>query len=163
MKTPVFARLIFAVLCLGAAGVMSSCTSAIEQRIVRNPQLYEKLSVSDQGLVTHGEIREGMTKDAVYLALGRADYVAEGRERGAGIERWTYMGSQPVHTSSIGMGWGTGGYYGGGRLGYGYGRIWDPYWGGYGAYGPGIDYVPYPAAIVEFRNNRVTKFLREPR
>lgn len=163
MKMPSFVRLLVAVLGLGGAGVLSSCTAPIERRIVANPQLYEKLSGSDRSLVSQGQIREGMTKEAVFLALGRADFVAEGRERGTRIERWTYMDSRPVQTTSVGLGWGMGGgYYGGGRLGYSYGGLWDPYWGGHGGYGSGFSYIPYQSATVEFRGDRVIKYLREP-
>jgi len=152
-------RVILAAAGLAAAGMLTSCTSPIERRIVRNPQLYEKLSASDRGLVSRGEIREGMTKEAVFLALGRPDHVAEGRERGARLERWTYLDSRPVQTTSIGFGVGTGGWYGS-RFGYGYGGLWDPYWGGYGS---GVSYIPYPSTVVEFRAERVVKYLREPR
>jgi hypothetical protein len=147
---------------LAVAALLSSCTSPIERRIVSNSQLYDKLSAGDQSLVARGEIREGMSKEAVFLALGRPDHVAEGRERGARLTRWTYLDSRPVHTTTIGLGLGTGGLYGGSRMGYGlgYGGLWDPYWGGYGG---GVSYVPYASDVVEFRSDRVVKYLREPR
>jgi hypothetical protein len=162
MKTTSFFRLMLAAVSLVTAASLTSCTSPIERRIVSNPQLFDKLSSSDRSLVSRGEIREGMSKDAVFLALGRPDNVAEGRERGARIERWTYLDSRPVQSTTIGMGIGTGGYYGGSRFGYGlgYGGLWDPYWGGYGS---GVSYMPYPATMVEFRSGRVVKYLQEPR
>jgi hypothetical protein len=150
-------------LAVAAAGLavagLTSCTSPRERRIVNNPELFQKLSPNDRSLVSQGGIREGMTKEGVFLALGRPDHVAEGRDRGAPVERWTYLGSRPVYTTGIGMGWGGGKFYGGG-LGFGYGGIWDPYWGGYGS---GVSYLPYTAATVEFRSGRVVRYLREPR
>jgi hypothetical protein len=154
-----FSRLAFAGLCLAAIVGLSSCTSAIESRITKNPQLYNKLKEHDRALVSRGEIREGMTKEAVFLSWGRADHVSVGRDSGRSVERWGYTGSHPVYTSNLSMGFGSGYYGGRGRLGYGYGGMWDPYWGGYG---PSIAYVPYQAATVEFRNGRVIRFMRAP-
>jgi hypothetical protein len=158
MKTIFTNRALSLALGLAAALALASCASPIERRIVSNPQIYEKLSGSDQGLVSHGEIREGMTKEAVFLALGRPDHVAEGRDRGAPAERWTYVSERPVTTTSIGLGWGAGRWAYGGGFGYGYGGLWDPYWGGYGS---GVAYVPYQSEVVEFRGGRVVKYIRE--
>lgn len=154
------ARLALAGLCLSAGFGLSSCTSPLEGRITKNPQLFEKLSPSDRSLVRRGEIREGMTKEAVFLAWGRADYVSTGKDHGVSVEKWGYTGSHPVYTNSITVGIGPG-YYRGrrGYYGYGYAGLWDPYWGGYG-YGPSIEYVPYQAASVEFRAGRVVRFMR---
>ena len=153
-----------------AAIGLSSCASPVERRITRNPQLFEKLSSKDRALVVRGEIREGMTKEAVFLAWGRADYISGGRDRGAAIDRWEYAGTRPVYTADIGIGFGVGHYhhhqyaYGHGHrhggYGYSYGGMWDPYWGGYG--GPSIAYVPYRAASVDFRQDRVVRFVRSP-
>ena len=146
-----------ALLCIGAALGLSSCTSPIVGRIESNPQLYDQLSPADRALVARGEIREGMTKEAVFLAWGRADRVLRGRERGGIVERWSYTSSHPVYSSTVGLGvgWGAGRRYGSGFVG-----PWDPFWGGYN-YGPAVVYVPYQSASVEFRNERVTKFMRE--
>lgn len=150
-------RLAFAGLCLATVLGLSSCVSSIESRITKNPQLFEKLSTNDRSLVSRGEIREGMTKEAVFLAWGRADYVSTGSEHGVTLEKWGYTGSHPVYTSSYMVGFGPGFYRGRYGYGYGYGGLWDPYWGGYG---PSIAYVPYQAARVEFRNGRVIRFMR---
>ncbi|TDU70751.1 hypothetical protein EI77_02799 [Prosthecobacter fusiformis] len=144
-------------LCLAMAIGLTSCTSALERRIARNPDLYNKLPTSDRMLVEQGRIREGFTKESVFLSWGRPDQVSEGSQKGTKIEKWTYVGTQPVYTDSFGwggMGWGRG--YG---RGYGYYGAWDPFWGGYG---PTVTYVPYKAASVTFRGNRVTEYLRGP-
>lgn len=144
---------------------VSSCAHPREKRIASNPQIYQALSPSDQVLVQQGRIREGLSKEGVFIALGRPDQVAEGKQRGARIEKWTYMGTQPIYTNSIGMGWGGGwasGYwgrgYGRGCGGY-YGGAWDPFWGGAG---PTVTYVPYKAATVTFKGNKVTEYLTGP-
>jgi len=156
MKT--FARL-FA--CTALALVTLSCTSARERRITNNPQIYQSLSTSDQLLVQQGRIREGMTKEGVFLAYGRPDSVATGKQKGASIEKWTFMGTQPMYANTFNMGWGGWGGWGGrgwGGPGCGYYGAWDPYWG----ISPTVVYVPYKAATVTFRGNRVTEYLTGP-
>jgi hypothetical protein len=153
------------ILGLVIALAVSSCAHPREKRIASNPQIYQALSPSDQVLVQQGRIREGLSKEGVFIALGRPDQVAEGKQRGARIEKWTYMGTQPIYTNSIGMGWGGG--WGSGYWGRGYGRgcggyyggAWDPFWGGAGPY---VTYVPYKAATVTFKGNKVTEYLTGP-
>ncbi|MBV6501484.1 MAG: hypothetical protein CJBNEKGG_03996 [Prosthecobacter sp.] len=142
--------------------LISSCVSPRERRIANNPQIYQSLSTSDQLLVQQGRIREGMTKEGVFLSYGRPDSVAVGKQKGVSLEKWTYMGSQPVYANTFGMSMGWGGYrgYRGYRgLGYGYCGPWDPYWGNMGTT---VMYVPYKAATVTFRGNRVTEYLTGP-
>lgn len=60
-------------LCVLWGCLLVSCASPRERRITGNPQLYQSLSTGDQVLVQQGRIREGMSKEAVFLALGRPD------------------------------------------------------------------------------------------
>jgi hypothetical protein len=133
---------------------LSSCAHPRDKRIAANPKLYQSLSSNDQVLVQQGRIREGMTKEAVFLAIGRPDQVASGREKGSSIEKWTYVGTQPVFTNSFFPG------YGGWGRGYGYCGGWDPYWAGFNT--PNVIYVPYKAATVSFRGNRVVQYMTGP-
>lgn len=155
MKSPTLLR---AVLCLAAALLFTQCASPLEKRIQRNPDIFAKLADNDKLLVQQGRLREGMTREAVFLAWGRPDQVATGSQKGVQTEKWTYVGTQPVYTDTWGMGWGGWGGRGWGR-GWGYCGPWDPFWGGMG---PMITYVPYKAASVTFRNARVTEYLRGP-
>lgn len=156
-------RFLRAALSLGVLALLASCASPLEKRIERNPDLFAKLSPSDQSLVRQGRLREGMTQEAVFLAWGRPDGVAEGVQKGVKTEQWTYLGSQPVYTDTFYGGWGWGGWGGWGgpgwRRGGGYCGSWDPYWGGYGS---SVTYIPYRSASVSFRNDRVTEYLRGP-
>lgn len=154
MPLPRFLR---TALTLGAVALLASCTSPLEKRIARNPDLFNQLTPSDQLLVRQGRLREGMTKEAVFLAWGRPDGVTEGAQKGVKTEQWTYLGAQPVYTDTFYGGWGWGGP--GWRRGWGYCGPWDPYWGGYGT---SVTYVPYRTASVNFRNDRVTDYLRGP-
>lgn len=163
MKSVAFPRLALLLFGLVLALGLASCASPLQRRIASNPKLYDSLSAADRGLVNQGRIREGMTKEAVFLSWGRPDHVAAGTQKGVKTERWTYMGSQPVYGPSYGPGYGGWGWgRGWGRYGYGYGGAWDPYWGGYGGYGPNVAYLPYKAATVDFRGNVVTSYLNGP-
>lgn len=148
----------FLLLLSATALLLSSCVSSSPQaRIERNPQLYNQLSAKDRELVTQGVIREGMTRDAVFLAWGAPDQTTVGRKSGREIEQWTYLGQRPVRTMSMNVGFGYGYGYGGrcGPWGYGPGA-----WGGWGGPGFGTDviYVPYTAGTVGFRSGRVSEW-----
>ena len=154
-------------LALFAAVLVSSCANSTPKgRIERNPQLFNALSSKDRDLVYSGTIREGMTRDAVFLAWGAPDETSVGRKGGRDVEQWGYLGQRAVRTNSLNMGWGGGfgpysrfgyggcGGFGGGPLGYGYGP-------GFG-YGPGMSssvmYIPYTAGTVTFRSGRVSEW-----
>jgi hypothetical protein len=141
---------------LAVAFLLSSCTSNSPQsRIESNPQLFNKLSAKDRELVTQGMIREGMTKDGVFLAWGAPDQTAAGRKNGREIEEWTYVGQRPVRTMSMNMGFGYG--WGGGPWGWGGGPWgWGPGWGP--GWGTDVIYVPYTAGVVGFRSGLVTEW-----
>ncbi len=153
-------------LCTGvvAALVLCQCSATPQSRIERNPQIYSQLNSKDRQLAASGTVREGMTRDAVYLAWGRPDRVSMGTNRGRAIETWTYLGERPVSTFSMGFGsgFGRGPYWGGGPWGWGgwgYGGYGGGYWGG----GPSVTYVPYTHGVVEFSNGRVTRWMTTPR
>lgn len=142
-------RLALAPLLLLAAG----CASSVERRIERNPQLFQQLSAQDQQLVREQKLREGMSREAVFLALGRPDRVSTGRKNGKDFERWTYVGQQAVMTQTFGMGWG--GRWGGGWCT----PYYDPYFMGC----PMVTYIPYEAAAVDFVNGRAVGWESMPR
>lgn len=132
---------------LAAALCLSSCAvSNPASRISQQPALFAALPPSQQALVQTGQIAEGMTKDAVYLAWGRPDGVVAGSENGKTTELWRYTRLQPVYHQRIGMGmgWGYGPYC---RRGH---RHYDPF------YDQRVDYVPVTAGAVRFRNGKVT-------
>lgn len=129
-----------------AVFLLASCASPIERRVTRNPEMFNKLSVADQGSVRRGEIREGMSKDAVYLALGRPARIHQGKRNGKALERWSYNSYEPVYTQHFGFAsrWG----------GAGCGYYNDPYfWGG-----PSIEYVPVEGTQVEFVADKVVGY-----
>src|SRR3954464_8411077 len=85
-------RLILQALMLGALGLgftLTSCTT-VDTRIAERPDAFHRLSASDQALVQHGRIREGMSRDAVYIAWGPPSARVPGRNRGHVVEVWIY-------------------------------------------------------------------------
>jgi hypothetical protein len=163
--TKIFTGVRLAILA-GAFG-LAGC-STIESRINENPQMFQSLSPRDQQLVSHGQIRTGMSQDAVWLSWGSADQRSVGAMRGQSTETWVY-----TTTASYPYG------------GYGYGPYWGgPWgWGGWGGWGGGVavfhhgrrfaffgdpfydpfyySYIPsyvYPYKVVTFSNGRVASF-----
>lgn len=152
MNTILRLRLVLAV--LAALGCVQ-CSSTPQSRIEKNPGLFLKLNARDRQLVQSGSVREGMSRDAVFLAWGRPDSVSVGANRGRQKESWTYFGQRPIRTMSMNMGFGFGGFggfypYGWGPYGWGYP---SPYWGGGGQ---SVTYVPYTAGQVDFSSGRVS-------
>jgi hypothetical protein len=159
--------------------LLAGC-STVETRIQENPGAYQRLSPNDQALVQHGRIREGLSRDAVYIAWGPPSQRAEGRMRGSAIETWIYYDtSVGDYAGPYGYG-GYGGYfggYGGFGYGYGYGGGWGyrgHHRGGYGGrfyYDPFFDpyfynrvsVLRYPERTVSFQNGRVIAFQLLPR
>jgi len=122
----------------------SSCSSTPQTRIERNPELFRSLSPTHQDMVSKGQIDLGMSKPAVYLAMGNPDNKTSGVQHGKSFERWYYNVMIPVYRHDLSP------YYG-----YGYGR--RGYHGGYYGlgYSPSVHYVTKRGASVEFRNDAV--------
>jgi hypothetical protein len=60
-------------------------------RISQHPEIYQGLSARDQALVSQGQIRPGMTMNAVWLAWGTPDQKVPGGMRGRSAETWLYV------------------------------------------------------------------------
>ena len=75
-----------------AVGIMTltSCATT-EARISQHPEMYQRLSPSDQALVSQGQIRQGMTMDAVWLAWGTPDQRIPDNMRVRPTETWVYL------------------------------------------------------------------------
>jgi hypothetical protein len=99
-------------LALSASAIILSSCSTTETRISNHPEIYQSLSPRDQGLVSHGQIRTGMSQNAVWLAWGSPEQKAVGNMRGRATETWIYI----TYTTAP----------------YGYGYPYRPYGYGYG-------------------------------
>ncbi len=139
-----------------------SCSSTPQKRIAKFPDKFSTLTADDQSLVEQGRIQQGMTKDAVYLAIGKPEQITYGANKSGEYEQWNYNTLTPVVTNnvSIGVGWGGGpwGWGGVGRrgLGRGFGG-WGNGFGGWGL-GPNIAYVPTRGATVKFTGDSVDEY-----
>ena len=92
--------------------LLSSCVSPIERRVSSFPGMYSKLNEDEKKAVQMGQVREGMSRDAVYLAWGNPTRIMTGKREGKAYERWGYMAYQPVVMDGYGVGMGMG-YWGG--------------------------------------------------
>src|SRR5881396_2687441 len=73
-----------------SALILTSC-STTETRISKHPEIYQSLSPRDQALVSQGQIRAGMSQNAVWLAWGSPDRKIVGNMRGRPTETWIYI------------------------------------------------------------------------
>ena len=134
---------------LGIAAVvltLISCSTP-QTRISDRPDLYQSLSPRDQALVGQGQIRYGMSRNAVWLAWGSPDSKVIGNMRGHSTETWVYVYyvTYPYYYP----------YYG--PYGPGFGFFGDPFYDPfyYSLIPPSI---PYPNKTVTFSNSRVMCF-----
>jgi hypothetical protein len=168
MKGQIFSRaLLFGI---SASAIILTGCSTTESRISDHPEIFQSLSPNDQALVSRGQIRSGMSANAVWLAWGSPEQKAVGDMRGRPTETWIY-----VNYTTYPYGYGYGYPYGPYRYGYGYpygfGSIavvrahhhrsfvffgspfYDPF---YYSYIPPS--IPYPTKTVTFTNGRVVSF-----
>jgi hypothetical protein len=138
-------------LALAGLGVSSCAVSTPGSRVAQAPQLYEPLPAAQKTAVLEGRVVEGMSPDAVFLALGRPDRVVRGSADGKPYELWRYTELQPVYRAGFSMGYG---------FGYPYGRHRGYASPGWLAYDAGPDYVPVTSVAVRFSRNRVTGWER---
>lgn len=124
-----------------------------EHRISKETELFDSLPERHRELVRQGQVTEGMSQEAVYLAWGSPHEVKEGSRNGRKLATWVYYGRESVPVRSVGIGVGIGsGYYRG------------DCWGG-PRYDFGFDYAyrDYVAAKVEFGNEKVVFWERNRR
>jgi hypothetical protein len=74
--------------------LVSSCaTSSVESRKQERAAAYSALSPEDRQLVDQGQIKVGMSPDAVFLSWGRPDEVLENETREGHATIWLYTGT----------------------------------------------------------------------
>lgn len=135
---------------LGAILFVSCAPTTPQSRVDRNPQLFADLSQNDKDQVLKGQLAEGMSKDAVFLAWGDPAQRMEGRKEGKSMERWDYAGTRPVYTGGVYGGYGSGPWRYGSYHGVGFGL------------GPEVTYLPYRRASVWFVGDQVDSWERLP-
>jgi hypothetical protein len=71
--------------------------STVQSRVRERHAAFEQMPPPQQSLVLRGEVREGMSRDAVYIAWGKPEEVSRGTRHGQPFEVWTYyMAAQDV-------------------------------------------------------------------
>ena len=152
--------------------LLSGCETP-QDRISKRPEVYNALSQRDRDLVSRGEIREGMSRDAVYLAWGAPNQRGPGRHRGSATESWIYFNTTSGDYYPPPFAYGYGGFgYGYGGFGYGgfggsylhrhrSGRLhrhvfYDPFYDPF--FYRRTSVVSYPERVVSFQNGRVISF-----
>jgi hypothetical protein len=162
MKRQIFSKAL--TLGVAASAIILAGCSTTESRISEHRDLFNSLSPNDQALVSRGEIRSGMSQNAVWLAWGSPDQKAVGSMRGRSTETWIYMNTTsypyPYHYPYYGYG-GYGGFRGVGVVRFHHRNrfvffgdpFYDPF---YYSYIPPS--VSYPYKTVTFANGRVMSF-----
>jgi hypothetical protein len=148
-----------------SALITTSCETT-ENRISKNPEIYQRLSANDQAVVSRGQIRPGMSQNAVWLAWGSPERKITGNMRGHATETWIYITYETAPYPYWGpygpWGWGYG--FGPGvafvrtrHRGHGFIFFGDPFYDPfYYAYIPPS--IPVPYKTVTFVNGRVVSF-----
>jgi hypothetical protein len=86
-------RVLFFTLTFGitaGALILVGCATT-QDRISQHPEMFQHLSARDQALVSQGQIRTGMTMDAVWLAWGNPDQKIPDNMDNRPTETWLYL------------------------------------------------------------------------
>ena len=85
-------RIIF--LFLSAALVLAGCAtrSTIQSRKQERQAVYAALSPEQKEMVDHGQIKVGMTEEAVYIAMGQPDQILHNENEAGSTATWAYAG-----------------------------------------------------------------------
>ena len=86
----VICRLLFLLILPLAVGC---ARSTIQSRIGERPGAFQNLSPEQQALVREGQVRMGMSQDAVYIAWGQPAEVFETEDASGHVEIWQYHGT----------------------------------------------------------------------
>jgi hypothetical protein len=165
MKGQFFSKALIPSIAVSAL-VFISC-STTETRISGHPEIYQNLSPSDQAVVSQGQIRDGMSPNAVWLAWGSADRKIVRNMRGHATETWVYLHyttySYPYPYPFYGAGYGFGlttvavagrhRHHNGRNFVFFGSPFYDPFF--YSYISPSIS---YPYKVVTFAGGRVVSF-----
>lgn len=73
--------------------LVGCATSTIESRRAEKMAVYSNLAAEEQKLVDEGQIKVGMSADAVYIAWGPPAQVIEAEDQQGRVTTWLYHGS----------------------------------------------------------------------
>lgn len=79
--------------------ILVSC-STTQKRVEEQAEAFEQLPQEQKNAILKGKILNGMTADAVYMALGKPSRVVKNEtEKGISQESWIYTQIQPLETT----------------------------------------------------------------
>ena len=88
------------IVCLLGLLLFTGCaTSTVESRKKERPAAYNALSAEDRELVDKGQIKTGMSQDAVYIAWGPPAQILQNQAGSHGVQTvWLYEGTTMQET-----------------------------------------------------------------
>ena len=89
-------RALYALLCcfaLGCANTAPNDPKSVAKRKAERPAVYAALSPEQQAAVDQGQIKVGMSEDAVYLAWGKPAQVLKGGDASGEFTTWLFQGT----------------------------------------------------------------------
>ena len=88
------------IVCLLGLLLFTGCaTSTVESRKKERPAAYNALSAEDKELVDKGQIKTGMSQDAVYIAWGPPAQILQNQAGNHGVQTvWLYEGTTMQET-----------------------------------------------------------------
>ena len=119
--------------------ILTGCSTP-QTRISEHPDFYQSLSPRDKALVNQEQVRNGMSRTAVWLAWGSPDRKIVGNMGGGPTETWLY-----IYYSTYYPPYAPWAYFGD--------PFYDPF---YYSYIPPS--IPYPGKVVTFVKGRVVSF-----
>lgn len=76
-----------------AGALLTGCASTVEMRKKERYAAYTELSPEQRSAVDVGQIKVGMSKDAVYIAWGKPQQILASESPAGTNEVWIYMGT----------------------------------------------------------------------
>lgn len=86
-------KLYLTVLLAGALVLVGCKTSTVETRRTERSTAYNALPPDQRALVDQGQIKVGMSEDAVYIAWGKAAQVVSSEDQKGRTTTWLYHGT----------------------------------------------------------------------
>ncbi len=85
--------------CVLLASLAGCATSTVESRKKERPAAYAALSAEEKELVDRGQIKVGMSQDAVFIALGPPADILQSQAGNSGVQvTWLYYGTTMQET-----------------------------------------------------------------
>ena len=78
---------------LAALALCSCATSSIDSRRTERRAVYDALPPETKSVVDQGQVKIGMSTDAVYIAWGQPSQILTGESERGSLTTWLYLGT----------------------------------------------------------------------